>query len=337
MEIEIQQTTADDEQPATADYDRQTTADYELQTMASNKVLKAHILAFLTIFIWSTTYVSTKILLIDFNPTEIMFFRFLVAYPVLLIIKPVRTRYGTLKEELLFAGAGFCGVTLYFTLQNTGLVYTLASNAGILTSVAPFFTAIFSYFLLKEESSRSSFFIGFGVSIIGIILISFNGNIILKLNPLGDILVLSGAVAWAVYCIFMKKISLLNYNVILCTRKIFFYGIIFMIPLLPLLGFHWNLARFTYPPYVFHMLFLGLGASALCFVTWNYAVGVLGAVRTSVYIYFCPVISVVTSAIILHERITVMAVIGLVLILAGLYISERKTIMTEKEKKNEED
>ncbi len=65
-----------------------------------------------------------------------------------------------------------------------------------------------------------------------------------------------------------------------------------------------NPARFTYLPNVLHMLFLGLGASALCFVTWNYAVGVLGAVRTSVYIYFSPIITVVTSALILRERIT---------------------------------
>jgi drug/metabolite transporter (DMT)-like permease len=97
-----------------------------------------------------------------------------------------------------------------------------------------------------------------------------------------------------------------------------------MIPALPLFDFHWDLARFTYLPNVFHMLFLGLGASALCFVTWNYAVGVLGPVKTSVYIYFNPIVTVVTSAIILHERITAVAMAGVVLILAGLYLSEKK-------------
>jgi drug/metabolite transporter (DMT)-like permease len=309
----------------------------ELQSAAGNKMLKAHILAFLTIFIWGTTYISTKMLLKEFTPTEIMFFRFVLAYLALLLVKPKRIPYKNPGEELLFACAGLFGVVLYFTLQNTCLVYTLASNAGVLVSVAPFFTAIFSYFLLKGEPLHKSFFIGFGVSIIGIILISFNGNFILKLNPLGDILAISCAVAWAGYCILMKKISVLNYDVILCTRKIFFYGIILMIPLLPFFGFHWDLARFTYPSNVFHMLFLGLGASALCFVTWNYAVGVLGAVRTSVYIYFNPIVTVVTSAIILHERITSVAMAGVVLILAGLYLSEQKTFLIKKEKKNEDD
>ncbi|HWQ78623.1 MAG TPA: DMT family transporter, partial [Anaerovoracaceae bacterium] len=113
--------------------------------------------------------------------------------------------------------------------------------------------------------------------------------------------------------------------------------IIFMLPLIPLTDFRWGLARFTYLPNVFNMLFLGLGASALCFVAWNYAVSVLGPVKTSVYIYFNPVITVVTSAVILHERITFVAVIGTLLILTGLYISEAKTFKIGKVKKHEAD
>jgi drug/metabolite transporter (DMT)-like permease len=293
--------------------------------------LKAHILAFITISIWGTTYISTKMLLKEFTPTEILFFRFLLAYGALLIAKPARIPYKGVKEELLFAAAGLCGVSLYFTLQNTSLVYTLASNAGVLISVAPFFTAILSWFLLKGEPLHKSFFIGFAFSIVGIVLISFNGNFILELNPLGDFLAIISAVAWASYSVLMKKISGLNYPVLLCTRKVFFYGIILLIPILPFLDFHWNLIRFTSPSNVFHILFLGLGASALCFVTWNYAVGVLGAVRTSVYIYVNPVITVITSALFLHERITAVAMAGVVLILAGLSLSERKSIPHEKE------
>ena len=306
----------------------------ELLQTAKEKTIKAHILAFITIFIWGTTYISTKILLKEFSPTEIIFYRFILAYLALLLACPTtRLKYKNIKEELLFASAGLCGVTLYFILQNTSLVYTLASNTGVLISVAPFFTAILSSFVLKGEPLRKSFFFGFGFSIIGIILISFNGNFILKLNPLGDILAISCAAAWAVYSVLMKKISTLNYKVIPCTRKIFFYGIITLIPLLPFFDFHFGLERFTHLPNLLHMLFLGLGASALCFVTWNYALGILGAVRTSVYIYFNPIVTVVTSAIILHERITPVAMVGAFLILTGLYLSERKTFQLEKETK----
>ena len=76
--------------------------------------------------------------------------------------------------------------------------------------------------------------------------------------------------------------------------------------------------------YLFNILYLGLGASALCFVTWNFAVKELGAVKTSVYIYMVPVITVVTSVLILHEKLTRLAGIGTILTIVGLFLSECK-------------
>ncbi len=75
---------------------------------------------------------------------------------------------------------------------------------------------------------------------------------------------------------------------------------------------------------LFNILYLGLGASAFCFVTWNFAVKELGAVKTSVYIYMVPVITVITSVLILHENLTVLAGTGTVLTLIGLFLSEYK-------------
>ena len=72
-------------------------------------------------------------------------------------------------------------------------------------------------------------------------------------------------------------------------------------------------------PYLLNILYLGLGASALCFVTWNLAVKVLGAVKTSVYIYMVPVITVVTSVLVLKEPVTWFSVMGTVLAVAGFF------------------
>lgn len=296
--------------------------------------IKAHFFAFITITIWGTTFISTKLLFIDFSPIEIFFFRLVIAYFALLMIKPQLIKYRNIKEELLFAGAGLC-VTFYFIFQNTSLSYTLASNVGVLVSVAPFFTAILSHFILDGEPFHKRFFMSFAISIIGIILIVFNGNYILDLNPFGDILAILSAVAWASYSVITKKISVYNYNVILSTRKIFFYSIIFLIPLLPIFHFQLDLIRFTSLPNLFNMMFLGLGASAICFVTWNYALGVLGAVKTSVYIYINPIITIIVSAIILHEKITFVAMIGVALILVGLYISEKNNLDKQKVKERE--
>ena len=95
-----------------------------------------------------------------------------------------------------------------------------------------------------------------------------------------------------------------------------------MIPALFLFDCRIGAERFTNPVCLGNLIFLGLGASALCFVTWNMAVKVLGAVKTSIYIYLVPVITVVTSTLILNEKVTVMSGIGTVLALIGLFLSE---------------
>nr|WP_330376664.1 DMT family transporter [Enterocloster citroniae] len=91
------------------------------------------------------------------------------------------------------------------------------------------------------------------------------------------------------------------------------------------MDFHVTLDRIINPLNLCNLLFLGLGASALCFVTWNLAVKLLGSVRTSVYIYMVPVITTVSSAIILKEPVTITAVCGILLTLAGLFLSERRS------------
>lgn len=294
-----------------------------------NRNKAGHLCALLTIIIWGTTFISTKILLVDFQLVEILFFRFVMGLLALLIIYPHRLKATTKRQELTLALAGLCGICLYYLLENIALTYTMASNVGVIISVAPFFTAIMSHLFLKEEGKlRANFFIGFVVAMIGIFLISFNGSK-LELNPVGDLLALLAAFVWACYSILTKKISSYGYHTILTTRRVFFYGILFMIPTLFMFDFHLELSRFTNPVYLFNIIFLGLGASALCFVSWNLAVKVLGAVKTSIYIYMVPVITVVTSTLILHEQITALSIIGTLLTLAGLFLSERKTMRKE--------
>ena len=291
-----------------------------------NKDFLGHLAALLTIFIWGTTFISTKILLTDFKPIEILFFRFLIGLFILILIYPKRLRKTTKKQELTFALTGLCGVTLYYLLENIALTYSMASNIGVIISIAPFFTAILSHFILKEETLNQNFIIGFMAAMVGIMLISFNGSSNFKLNPLGDILALLAALVWAVYSILTKRISDYGYSTIQVTRRTFMYGVTFMFLTLIPLGFKLDLGRFSNPIYLGNILFLGLGASALCFVTWNMAVKILGAVKTSIYIYIVPVVTVVTSIIVLHEQITLMAFIGTVLILIGLFLSQKREV-----------
>lgn len=282
-----------------------------------------HLLAIITILIWGTTFISTKILLNDFKPVEILFFRFLIGLVILYIVCPKRLRSKNKKEEMMFALAGLCGVCLYYLLENIALTYTTASNVGIIISIAPFFTGIASHLILKSENLNRNFYIGFLTALIGIVLISFNGNLNFNLNPIGDILALLAAIVWALYSILTRIISSFNYPTLLTTRRIFTYGILFMLPIVWINGIDIQIEQFANITILGNILFLGIGASALCFVSWNSAVRILGAVKTSTYIYLVPVITITTSIIFLNESITWMIVLGTFLTLSGLFLSEK--------------
>ena len=290
--------------------------------MSDSKKLPGHLAALFCTLVWGTTFISTKVLLRDFNPIEILFFRFALGFAALWLACPHALRLTERKQEWLFAGAGLAGVTLYFLLENIALTHTFASNVGVIVAVSPFFTALLSFWLLKAEKPGLNFFLGFAAAIAGIGLISFSGSTQLQLNPLGDLLAVLAGLAWSFYSILTRKILALGYKSLQVTRRCFFYGLLFMLPCLPIMNFHCDLARFGAFVNWSNVVFLGLGASAFCFVAWTFAIKSLGAVQSSVYIYLVPVVTVITAALILQERITWMAALGTALTLAGLVVSE---------------
>ena len=291
---------------------------------------RGHAAAIITIFVWGVTFISTKILLTGFLPVEILFCRFVIGYLALFAICPRLLPYGGLRQEAYFIAAGLTGICLYYLLENIALTYTLASNVGVLLCTAPFFTALAGFAASRgKERPHRRFIFGFVLAMAGIYLISTAGSG-MQFNLTGDILALSAAAVWALYAVLTRKITTFGYNTILITRHIFFYGLLFMLPallfMLPALyifGFTPDLTRFYNPAYLFNILFLGLGASAMCFVTWNYAVKVLGAVKTSAYIYAVPVLTVASAVIVLNEPVTVKMLAGGVLIILGLLLSQK--------------
>lgn len=168
----------------------------------------------------------------------------------------------------------------------------------------------------------------------GICLISLNGSE-WKLNPIGDLLAVAAAFVWAVYSLLSGRIGSFGYPAVQATRRIFLYGLVFMLPFLFALDFRPDWQKLENPEYVLNLIYLGLGASALCFVTWNYAVRRLGAVKTSVYIYMTPVITVAASVLVLREEITGTSAVGMGLTVVGLLLSESKVKGKKEGKENE--
>lgn len=281
---------------------------------------KAHLFAFLTAFIWGTTFVAIKKLQMHYNPSEIILCRFIIAYIVLLLIKPKRLNHVSFRENIIFMAAGLTGVCLYFLLESMALSMSLASVVGVLVSVGPIFTALITCLVLRQGKLKLKFMSGLMVALFGIIIVSIRGIDLNNSNWYGNILAVLAALMWAIYSIISNKISQKYGDILLCTRRVIFYGIIFL--LIYNVGF--KKIHFTIPDYsdVLFMTYLGVGASALCFIMWNFALNKLGPKKTSVYIYLVPVISIISSAIILRENINVVMVIGTICTLSGLAICE---------------
>lgn len=290
-----------------------------------NRKLYGHLAALFTVGIWGMTFISTKILLNDFTPFQILFIRFLLGYLLLWLVSPKWLKITEKKEEIYFALAGLLGIVLYYFLENLALTLTHASNVGIIVSVAPFFTVLLAKLFTSGKQVNRWFYIGFLVSLSGIILISLNSLTALEIHPLGDLLSVLAAVVWAAYSLVTKKISSFGHNILLATRRTFFYGLLFMLPVLFVTGTPTIRFEELTMASILNLLFLGAVASAICFVTWNYSVSKLGAVQASVYIYAVPAITVVTSALFLGEAFTPIIALGTLLTTIGLFVSERSS------------
>ena len=297
--------------------------------MNTKTLLFGHIMAVVTILIWGNTFVSTKVLLETYGLTsfQILFYRFLLAYIVLLVIHPHFRKPSQLKEEMLFLLAGFMGVTLYQLTENIALEYANASNVGVIVSLSPIFTAIGIHLFDKGEKSEKMtrmFVVGFCVAIFGTILVMFHEEFVLEINILGDFLALLAAILWGGYSVVLKKIIDKGHHVFYYTRKTFFYALLTMAPLMFFMPLQPEAAWLANGGILFNLAFLGIGGSALGFVTWSKAVDNLGAIKSAPYIYLIPIVTIVTAVIVLREAVTPLLVGGCALVLAGVYISDRK-------------
>jgi len=286
-----------------------------------NEKIIGHTLAFATIFIWGVTFIFTKILLKYISPLEILIYRFLIGFCVLFLIYPKFKKIESIKGEMLFLFLGLTGVCLYYLMESIALKYTLASNVGLIMATIPMLTTIIAHFTIEDEKIERRTIYGFLIAFLGVLMIIFNGRVILRLNPIGDMLAILAAISFAIYSSLLKKVSK-KYHFIQSTRKIFFYGLLFLLIFTLSTQQSISFGDLLNSEILFTVLFLGIAASALCFVMWNRAINIIGSIKSSNYIYLVPVITMFASFIVLNERITYLGIIGGVLTLMGVYISE---------------
>ena len=292
----------------------------------SKPTLWVYIAAFAIVVIWGCTFVQTKVLINSgLRPDEIFVLRFVIAYLLMLPFSWRRLFLGSFKDELVALSLGLTGGSLYFLTENYALAYGYCSNVSLIVCLTPLVTALIVGFFYPVERLGKAGMSGSLVALAGMALVVFNGNFVLKLSPLGDLLALGACICWALYSLLIKRLSA-NYSNMLVTRKVFGYGLLTMLPLLLVRGINYDAIINGGIQVWGNVLFLGCVASMLCFLGWNWCLDRLGTVRATNFIYLNPIIAIVSSAIVLDERVTWIAIAGAVLILAGLvYIDKHRT------------
>lgn len=288
----------------------------------NDKLAIYNVMALATITVWGVTFISTKVLITNgLSPVEIFIIRFSVAYLCTLLFSHNRLWANNWKEELLMLASGITGGSLYFITENSALEITFASNVSLIICCAPIFTIILGKSILRD-SIKKSVWIGSTIAFIGVAIVVLNSSGQYGINPLGDFLTALAALSWAVYCLLLKRLND-QYSNMFITRKVFAYGVITAILYYIMFPSEGHIILSESKVIIMNLLFLGVGASFLCYLMWNTVVCHLGAERTSNYIYFVPLVTIFASVAILDEPFSIVIAIGTALVIGGVIISAK--------------
>ena len=290
-----------------------------------------HFVAFLTVAVWGSTFVFTKILLLNgLSPAQIFTLRFLIAYVLLLGYELLfrrsefRLASQSIKDELLMVALGITGGSIYFLAENAAMLYTTATNTSLIVCSCPLF-AMLLVALVYRHSERFSKIQVFGsiLACMGMAAVVLNGHFVLHLSPLGDTLAFCACLCWALYSLLMKWATE-RYPAVFITRKVFFYGLLTIMPYYMIVPGFPALSTMMRAEVLWNLLFLGVVASMLCFLIWNWVISKLGTVVATNWVYLNPITTIIFAAWLLKEQITPWFLLGTCLILAGMYLCDRK-------------
>lgn len=283
-----------------------------------------HITAIVVVLIWGCTFVSSKVLILHgMTPEEIFIVRFLIAYVCIWLFSPRRLFSDNMKDEGRMVLLGLTGGSIYFVTENNALGIGYVNDISFIVCTAPLLTTLLAIALFRDVHATWKILSASLLALLGVALVIFNGHFVLHLNPLGDALALGASLCWAIYSLLLRGVSN-RYGAVFITRKVFFYGLVTMVPFFLVKPWNFPLSHFCNSVVWGNLLFLGFVASFLCFFLWSWVTKKIGALKTANYVYLNPISTVVVSAIFLNERMAPIAVVGSLLILAGVFVANKQ-------------
>lgn len=294
-----------------------------MDVLKKNTEIIPHVTALIAVTAWGASFISTKVLLIhNITAVQIYVYRFILAYIFTFILcrKPLFAR--NIRDELMFLLCGICGGSVYFIAENTAVIYTLVTNVSLIVTTSPLLTTVLILALYRTEKISKFFILGSFIALTGVGFVIFNSSFNLQVNPIGDLLALLAAMCWAIYSIILRPLSSV-YSSWFITRKTFFYGILTALPFYFIENESIHIEELLKKDVIINLVFLGIFASMIAYLFWGETVKRLGALKAGNYLYFSPIVTLILSGIILHEKISVFGIIGCIMILGGVVLGDR--------------
>ena len=287
-------------------------------------------LAVLATFIWSGNFIVAKAVNKQIPPISLNFYRWFVASIIIFpfAIKQFKAEWKTVKQSWHYLfWISLTGIALFNTFVYIGAHYTSAINLALIgTTSSPIMSVLFARIFLKEKVGWMKL-AGMILCVIGVLFLLSKGNLQNLLSLYfgeGDLWVLLAAFCFAIYNTMVKKkpvaISPTNFLFV-----IFTFGTLMVLPFFiwetnQALPIEWNINL------VLAILYLGLGASVVCFLIWNIAIGKLGAGRTALFGNLIPVFSSFEAVIFLHEEFTWVHIVSILIVFVGLLLANLRQL-----------
>lgn len=273
--------------------------------------------------LWASTFVVLKIALAVYDPNVVIFGRMFVASICFVFMIPSFRKYTIRKQDikwLLFMA--FCEPCMYFVFESHAMIYTSASQAGMIVAMLPLMMAVSARFLLGEDVSRKTI-IGFFVAVMGGVWLSLGaGATETSPNPmLGNFLEFLAMCCAVGYMTILKKMTA-HYSALFITAIQAFVGTIFYLPLLALPST--TLPQTFEPVPVLSILYLGVFITLGAYGLYNFGMSKLPANQTTAYVNLIPVITLFLGWLVLGETFTPQEFIAAGLVMLGVFISQEK-------------
>ena len=268
-----------------------------------------------TVLLWGSAFAAIRAALEHFSAAHLSVLRLLVATVALCAIGVARgVRLPARRDLPAIAAVALAGMTAYQLLLNSGERTVPAGTASLLVNLSPVFTAIGASAWLGEEMTRRRW-TGVAVACAGATLIAVAGDGGLSLEE-GALLVLGAAAVQAAFFLLQKPL-LRRYGSLELTTWAMALGALMTLPFAPGLG---GAVGSAPAEALLAVAFLGVGASAVGFVTWAYACARVDVSVAAATLYAVPVVAFSAGWLWLGERPAVLAIVGGVVALGGVAV-----------------